>query len=387
MKVHTLLLAILVTSSWTFSVGVPKLPVYVGKGYDILAGNPLSGEGVDPGFQQEIFEFSYSKGEMTEDGKFLIPDGVAHTKTTACSFSTEITQYRGTQSYQAQLKTKAQIGGGYNGALVKASFSMSTTYDKIHNQTTTENMTLTHASAECQSYELSLNLFKPGPISENFWDGVSYSLGEKNWDMFIEQFGTHYVHEVIMGGRAIQEIQYTYKSASEMESLKIDVNIAAKASFAKFYADSSFDYQRYETQIKYAETLSQNIHEIYIGGQPPKTGKIIDWQELVINDPMPITYKLLPLSDLFSFNPDKSIDAKAAKADFLAALDLYCTQNKCKEPSADKPKPQPATVTLFKSYAYGGGGGGPFEWYQQHPTLTARKFHVRSGSEIDNIQI
>lgn len=56
----------------------------------------------------------------------------------------------------------------------------------------------------------------------------------------------------------------------------------------------------------------------------------MDWQELVINDPMPITYKLLPLSDLFMFNPDKSIDYKAASAQFLAALDLYCQQNKCK---------------------------------------------------------
>lgn len=63
-----------------------------------------------------------------------------------------------------------------------------------------------------------------------------------------------------MGGRAVQEIQYSWKSVSEMESLTIDINIAAKASFAKFYADSSFDYQKYETQIKYAETLSQTIH-------------------------------------------------------------------------------------------------------------------------------
>lgn len=54
-----------------------------------------------------------------------------------------------------------------------------------------------------------------------------------------------------MGGRAIQEIQYTFKSTSDMESLEIDVNMAAKATFAKYYADASFDYHKYETQIKY----------------------------------------------------------------------------------------------------------------------------------------
>jgi hypothetical protein len=29
----------------------PKLPLYIGKGYNVLKGNPLSSEGVDPGFQ------------------------------------------------------------------------------------------------------------------------------------------------------------------------------------------------------------------------------------------------------------------------------------------------------------------------------------------------
>lgn len=248
-------------------------------------------------------------------------------------------------------------------------------------------MTLTHASAECQCYEMSLNLFKPGNISENFWDGVSFSYTANDWGRFIEQFGTHFIYEVILGGRAIQEIQYNYKSASDMESLDIDVNIAAKASFAKFYADASFDYHKYQTQVKYAETLSQNIHEIYIGGQPPKTGKILDWQELVVNDPMPITYKMLPLSELFMFNPDKTLDYKVVKTQFLAALDLYCTQNKCKEPTPDKPKPAAAKVVTTKSRSYGGGGGGPFEWSKIHPTLTARRIHIRSGSEIDNLQI
>lgn len=51
---------------------------------------------------------------------------------------------------------------------------------------------------------MSLNLFKPGNISDNFWAGVSFSSEAKEWDRFIEQFGTHFVYEVILGGRAIQ---------------------------------------------------------------------------------------------------------------------------------------------------------------------------------------
>jgi hypothetical protein len=45
---------------------------------------------------------------------------------------------------------------------------------------------------------------------------------------------------------------------------------------------------------------------------------------------MPVSCKLLPLSDLFMFNTDKTVDEKAAAAQFLAALDQYCANNKCK---------------------------------------------------------
>lgn len=39
--------------------------------------------------------------------------------------------------------------------------------------------------------------------------------------------------------------------------------------------------------------------EQYIGGAPPRTGNIYDWQEKIIDSPMPIKYKLLPLTALF----------------------------------------------------------------------------------------
>lgn len=99
---------------------------------------------------------------------------------------------------------------------------------------------------------MSLNLFKPGKISQNFWQGVNYSYHANSWDKFIVQFGTHFVYELVLGGRAIQEIQYDWKSVSEMETIGVDINIAAKAKFASFVMDSSFDYKSHEQQIKYA---------------------------------------------------------------------------------------------------------------------------------------
>jgi hypothetical protein len=58
-----------------------------------------------------------------------------------------------------------------------------------------------------------------------------------------------------MGGRATQETSYTFNSISKMESLEIDINIAAKASFAKFLVDTSFDWNKYARSINYSEKI------------------------------------------------------------------------------------------------------------------------------------
>lgn len=96
----------------------------------MLLGNPLSNM-VDPGFQHSIFVFTYKNNEKTEDGKYLIPDGVAHRKVSSCSFATDVRSFRGTSTYQEELKTKASIEGGYKGLAFTAAFSMSTTYEKV----------------------------------------------------------------------------------------------------------------------------------------------------------------------------------------------------------------------------------------------------------------
>jgi hypothetical protein len=64
------------------------MPVYVGKSYNLLYGNSLSSQGVDPGFLHSIFEITYDKKISTEDDRYLLPDGVSHRKVSSCSFST-----------------------------------------------------------------------------------------------------------------------------------------------------------------------------------------------------------------------------------------------------------------------------------------------------------
>lgn len=271
----------------------------MGRSYDLLSGNPLSDQ-VDPGFEHSIFEFSYNDRDTTEDGKYLVPDGVSHRKVSSCTFSTDVRTYRGTQTYQEDLKTKATISGGYKGSLVEAAFSSSSTYQSMQKQTIESNMSFTHATAECEAYELSIDIFTVNTLLPNFVRGAVESYQSGSWDKFITQFGTHFVYDVTMGGRAIQEISYDFESVSKLASVDVDINLAAKASFAKFFADASFDWHKHEEEVGYAEKLSRTINELYIGGEPPKDGNIHTWVDRVIENPMPIKYKVIELSELFS---------------------------------------------------------------------------------------
>ena len=57
---------------------------------------------------------------------------------------------------------------------------------------------------------------------------------------------------------------------------------------------------------------------------------------------MPITYKIMEISNLFRKVKGLNIDVDQAVKQFNAALDDYCRGRDCKLPIPDKPKPLPA---------------------------------------------
>lgn len=54
--------------------------------------------------------------------------------------------------------------------------------------------------------------------------------------------------------------------------------------------------------------MSQTTSELYIGGQPPRDGKTNEWAQNVVENPMPISFKLLELSYLFPKIKDPSFN-------------------------------------------------------------------------------
>lgn len=102
---------------------------------------------------------------------------------------------------------------------------------------------------------------------------------------------------------------------------------------------------------------------------------------------MPIKYKVIQLSQLFSNIKDKTINITEAVQQYHSALDSYCQSLNCRKPTPDRPKPPPATVVQARSHAYGGEGGTPFQFYFESTTINAVKMLIKHGSMIDSLQI
>lgn len=102
---------------------------------------------------------------------------------------------------------------------------------------------------------------------------------------------------------------------------------------------------------------------------------------------MPITYKVIQISELFKKVKGITINVTQAEKDFEDAMDKYCHTKGCKNPIPDKPTPPPAKIQIQRTPAHGGNGGGAFEIIHESPTLNAVRFLMRSGAEVDQIEI
>lgn len=138
-----------------------------------------------------------------------------------------------------------------------------------------------------------------------------------------------------------------------------------------------------------AESLKRKTSNYYIGGVPPGRGNIQDWQTQVNNQPMPISYRVMPLSDLFAGSPGKSSAwANSAKQAFFNALNAYCV-GQCSTPQPDKPLPTKRVVdtAVSNTSVFGGNGGAFFQWNQNSANWHINRIKIRSGNEIDGIQV
>lgn len=327
---------------------------FVGKGYDIMFGNPhatRASAGADPGFRAPVFDLTvYNTGGKTPDQRYLVPDGISVSKCSKCNLNFQMTDIAGSSSYQNSLEVDVNIKAKYDGA----SFSASTDYKWVKGQTSSKQHVFTESSAVCCVYTSSVNQYARPPFSHNFKLAVERmptTYQAASFAKFIDSFGTHVPETVSMGGRFGVRSTFSNNSWSMMSSSNLDIKAAAGyATLGASLAVGSMQTDEIQKGKSFTEfTINQT--EFFVGGLIPKDGTVTTWIGNAQKEPMPLSVTLASIETLLTvdnFKSDSNIAAK--RAALTTALKKYCASLKaqgkvssCNPPPPDAPFP-PASI-------------------------------------------
>ena len=155
----------------------------------------------------------------------------------------------------------------------KASFSASTEYQKIYNETTTTSSTYTSTYTQCACYSASLKTPYALPeFDENFIGAVKnmplfYNNSDADnlqcfYDFFTKYFGIYYITQITMGGifgtlSSMYRFSYSKYSSSNLGMTSTD-SISADHIFFSEYSDH-LTFNKYNVNIQQISKFQQNF--------------------------------------------------------------------------------------------------------------------------------
>jgi len=332
---------------------------YLGKGYNILRGNPHSFDGkIDPGYAESILDLTYSEGLRVEQDSWIIPDGTDGVDVRACRTDFGSKEINGMESYTDSLKgsVKADFEGW------GAAFSASVSWKQVKSGSESQNRVYMESLATCTAYSIMANAFTPPRVTKSFAAGINYLPTEYNsetashFEFFIRVFGTHVMFGAEFGGAYGQVSEFTHTAWNRMKSNGLDVELAARYS-GMISAGAEVSSSTAQDEAKSYNSNSSRQYIFTKGGTYSASRNT--WMKSVRDEPMPLTYHLWPLDVVLDsrFMPstvDKEALAAlpARKAGLKAALTSYCKllQEQGDLSSCDAPGPNPIPTDMVTTY-------------------------------------
>ena len=324
---------------------------FLGRGYDMFLGNPLSTQGVDPGYRLGVFKISFGLGSTT-DGVFSIPKLVTATREPYTSFDSTSRVITSESEYQESategFELEVSAGFEYEGAFTlsaEASFSLNKEHEKTMETISKSESVFVQIVGQTVAYRARLEDKTPADVTDAFAEYVfnldpscEYKTGtfvpkcaeeeEEKYQRVIELFGTHYTTSVTMGGKAFD--RYTL-SANEMEKIQTQVasssmglSVSAAAEYSSFSGfvktSGQVTSQLSSTARSLLKTQSTTRNQWFLGGDPgmgdgesASLESLKNWAATVPAKPVPISVSLMPLPALLTskqFPNDPLIEKK-----------------------------------------------------------------------------
>ena len=297
-------------------------------GYNILKGFPLS-VGHDPGFTLPIFSADYRAGSQTADCRYSVPRGIILIPDVACitSFSSEVveTKYEFTKSLEVSANVK---GGGWG-----VSFSASAGYKESSSEVSTGESVFILSRAGCNYYYMRLLEDDAPPFHPLFLQWVielNNTYDDTVYVDFLERYGTHFLKEVKFGASFTYEHKMT-STAYKTEKEK-GVNVAVSASYSGLFSVGggfNMDSKQREAASDFRKKVETRT--ITIGAAPPSNGDALTWASTVKESPVPISYDLASIEELFTEKimgrsriPQYVIDYDSISKRIRASKRKYC---------------------------------------------------------------
>ena len=191
-------------------------------------------------------------------------------------------------------------------------FSASTDYKESSKVITNGEYVYILSTAKCNYYFSKLVKTKPPNFDEAFLDWI-YRLDRTNaletYIQFFELFGTHFPMEVTFGSRFTYE--FKMKSSHYETQRERGVNVAASASYHGWFVASgsvsaSVDSSQQEHAKEFAKSVTKKT--ITVGAAPPPDGDALAWASTVKESPVPSSYTLLSIEELFTSDFMKGVN-------------------------------------------------------------------------------
>lgn len=270
---------------------------YAMLGYDIITGFPESNSH-DPGFTHRIFVADYAKDSRTADCRYSLPKGYVVIPDVSCVTSFESSIIRNSLELKKSLAVSVRASGGYLGF----SFSASSSYKTTSSQVSTGEKVFIMSSAKCSYYFSEIDATQPPSLNPGFlrWArNLQKNTSEERLVKFVKYYGTHFTTRIVFGARYIRKHRMTtetYKTASSRE-----VSVSVQASYSGLFSFSggfSMDKRQREAASQFAQDVETTT--VSVGSPPPPDGNAMLWASSVKENPVPISYTLKPISELFT---------------------------------------------------------------------------------------
>lgn len=326
---------------------------FLGNGYNVIKGNPLS-QTTDPGFQfQFIYKQTYTQNTTMGLG-CLVPDDVSIVPTPSCSYTSEFVSATSAYDYQQSLQKQVTFSESAGFDLFGESFTASHTFQSWFSEENNSSSAYLTSVASCTAYFAELPTFVWNPqFTTNFIGAVEQLSNETAFE-FVEAFGTHYVSSMNMGGNSLFYYEFDQESLSTLSQKYSSSEIAGGVELGLWAkVGGSISGSQYSSVYQDLETQAINSGFWGIPFPAPQCSTsscdASSWAEeiqLPNGNPFPHQYTLKPITDFLTpnFFPNDG-DIREKQSMLIQYLNgTYCKDvDGCFSPS--KPTPPPFQTT------------------------------------------